>query len=130
MTQGVPSVNARLCECGRKLGARNITGICQYCANDVPTEFGYDRAFERDSVEATKALGEAIGAAVMRFASANSMSIEEAQALLIGSEPLRRSNVLRIRPPIDNTGHRPREVVPRPIGEIILPIVAGMEISD
>ena len=57
----------------------------------------------------------------MRFAAENRMSIEEAQALLIGSEPTRTPRQIRFDT-ADYTGHRPEAIVARPIGEFTTPI--------
>lgn len=67
-------------------------------------------AHEWDAMSGSERLRDAVGAAVMRFAASRSISIEEAQATLIGSEPTRF--IRRIYPSAtDYTGHRPGEVL-------------------
>lgn len=84
----------------------------------------YERdAYQWDAIGGSERLKDAIGAAVMRYAAANRMSIAEAAALLIGTEPSRLSQPVRLRT-ADYTGHRPSEIIARPIGEILEPIVS------
>jgi hypothetical protein len=93
--------------------------------DSLPALSGYaeEKAILHDAVEGSRALQEAISAAVARFASSNRMTPEDASAILLGAAKGR--DAARIHPhSADRTGHRPGEVLARPIGEIIKPIVA------
>lgn len=127
------SEGARLVDIGAELG-RSLKAVSLYMKrNGMQTR--YRARSQRkpkpymppQSVIASQSLRDAIGAAVMRFAANHRMSVEEAQAFLIGSEPSRAPRRIRFDT-YDYTGHRPEAIVARPIGEITTPIaIAALE---
>lgn len=82
----------------------------------------YERdAYEWDAISGSDRLRCATTLAIMRFAEDHRVSESEASAILLGT---RGSSAPRAHfSTADHTGHRPSEIVARPIGEIIKPIV-------